>query len=58
MRVIAFVKERAAIQKVLAHLGLPTTGPPARPARSSGEPDLAARQDGDELCDDLPDYDA
>lgn len=58
MRVIAFVKERAAIKKVLAHLGLPATGPPARPARGSGDPEPEARHDGENHRDELPDYDA
>jgi hypothetical protein len=33
-QVIAFVHERSTIEKILAHLGLPTTGPPKTPTRN------------------------
>jgi len=32
-KVIAFIDERPVIERILGHLGLPTTGPPAAPAR-------------------------
>jgi hypothetical protein len=31
-KVIAFIDERPVIERILAHLGLPTTGPPTAPA--------------------------
>jgi hypothetical protein len=31
--VLAFVTEKKVVKKILEHLGLPTTGPPAAPAR-------------------------
>ncbi|HUJ25425.1 MAG TPA: transposase [Myxococcales bacterium] len=40
-RVIAFVNQRKAIETILDHLGLPTTGPPLKPARRRFE-DFAA----------------
>ena len=33
--VIAFVNERKIVEEILEHLGLPTTGPPVAPARTS-----------------------
>jgi Putative transposase len=41
-RAIAFVKEKKAIEAILQHLNLPTTGPPLSPARVGEEP-IAAR---------------
>ena len=32
-KVIAFIDERPVIERILGHLGLPTTGPPTAPAR-------------------------
>jgi hypothetical protein len=32
-QVIAFIDEKPVIERVLGHLGLPTTGPPTAPAR-------------------------
>jgi hypothetical protein len=32
-KVIAFINQRLAIERILRHLGLPTTGPPTAPAR-------------------------
>lgn len=57
MRVLAFVQERSQVKKVLEHLGLPTTGPPMAPARS-GEWPGDGHRGGDEVRDELPDYDA
>jgi hypothetical protein len=37
-QVIAFVKEKKAIEAILQHLQLPTTGPPLSPARVGQEP--------------------
>ncbi len=37
-RVIAFIEDPAALRRVLAHLGLPTTPPPRAPA--GGPPQL------------------
>ncbi|HZX66160.1 MAG TPA: hypothetical protein VFE76_12235 [Myxococcales bacterium] len=31
-KVIAFINERAVIERILGHLGLPATGPPIAPA--------------------------
>jgi hypothetical protein len=31
--VIAFINEKRVIERILDHLGLPTTGPPIAPAR-------------------------
>jgi hypothetical protein len=46
--VIAFIDERPVIERILNHLGLPTTGPPVAPARR-------AALDGDPLWqDDVP----
>jgi len=44
-RVIAFIAERTVVKAILEHLGLPTTGPPIAPARSTASPDLAPWQD-------------
>ena len=35
-KITAFIKEREVVKAILAHLGLPTTGPPFAPARSTG----------------------
>jgi hypothetical protein len=40
MKVIAFVNERAAIRKILDHLGLDSTGPTLAKARRSPEFDF------------------
>jgi len=32
-KVIAFIDEKPVIERILGHLGLPTTGPPTAPAR-------------------------
>src|SRR6267143_3436519 len=32
-KVIAFIDEKPVIERILGHLGLPTTGPPIAPAR-------------------------
>jgi len=44
-RVIAFITERAVVKAILEHLGLPTTGPPIAPARSTAPQDPALWQD-------------
>ena len=44
-RVIAFITERTVIKAILERLGLPTTGPPIAPARSTAPPDAAPWQD-------------
>ena len=33
LKVIAFIDEKPVIERILGHLGLPTTGPPIAPAR-------------------------
>ena len=43
--VIAFITKRTVVKAILEHLGLPTTGPPIAPARSTAPPDLAPWQD-------------
>jgi hypothetical protein len=43
--VIAFITERTVVKAILEHLGLPTTGPPLAPARSTAPPELAPWQD-------------
>jgi hypothetical protein len=55
MTVLAFLTERAAVKKILEHLGLPATGPPKAPARWAAqlEPD---DRPADELRDELPNY--
>ena len=35
-KITAFIKGREAVKAILAHLGLPTTGPPFAPTRSTG----------------------
>jgi hypothetical protein len=47
-KVIAFINERPVIEKILGHLGLPTTGPPVAPAR------LPAIAEGSFWQDDVP----
>ena len=42
MKVMAFVNERESIEKILDHLGLPTTGPPVAPARRRPDFDFFA----------------
>ena len=34
MRLVALIEEARIIRRILGHLGLPTDGPAARPARS------------------------
>ena len=40
-QVMAFIVEKKAIQAILEHLGLPTTGPPLAPARSWALPETS-----------------
>jgi Putative transposase/Transposase zinc-binding domain len=47
-KVIAFIDEKPVIQRILDHLGLPTTGPPTAPAR------LAALDGDPRWQDDVP----
>ncbi len=42
--VLAFLIERSAVEAILEHLGLPTTGPPVAPARGSRQMELAPCQ--------------
>ena len=44
-RVIAFIIERTVIKAILERLGLPTTGPPLAPVRSTAPPDATPWQD-------------
>jgi len=44
-RAIAFITERTVVKAILEHLGLPTTGPPLAPARSTAPLDSAPWQD-------------
>jgi hypothetical protein len=46
--VIAFINEKRVIERILDHLGLPTTGPPIAPAR------FAALAEGPLWQDDVP----
>ena len=55
MTVLAFLTERAAVKKILEHLGLPATGPPKAPARGDPQLKLDLRP-ADELRDELPNY--
>ena len=55
--VLAFLTERAAVKKILEHLGLPATGPPKAPARGAAQLELDERP-ADELWDELPNYDS
>ena len=55
--VLAFLTERAAVKKILEHLGLPATGPPEAPARWAAQLELDDRP-ADELRDELPNYDS
>jgi hypothetical protein len=57
MTVLAFLTERAAVKKILEHLGLPATGPPKAPARGAAQLELDERP-ADELRDELPNYDS
>jgi hypothetical protein len=43
MTVLAFLTERAAVKKILEHLGLPATGPPKAPARGAAQLELDDR---------------
>jgi hypothetical protein len=43
--VISFIKERVVIERILGHLGLPTTGPPIPPARLSEHSESAQWQE-------------
>jgi hypothetical protein len=43
MTVLAFLTERAAVKKILEHLGLPATGPPKAPARWAAQLEAAGR---------------
>ena len=45
---IAFIDEKPVIERILGHLGLPTTGPPTAPAR------LPAPTEGSCWQDDVP----
>ena len=47
-KVIAFIDEKPVIQRILDHLGLPTTGPPTAPAG------LAALDGDPRWQDDVP----
>ncbi len=38
-KVVALITEKKVLQDILEHLGLPTTGPPIAPARSSAPPE-------------------
>jgi hypothetical protein len=40
MTVIAFLTEAVVVEKILAHLGLPTTSPPLAPARIPAQADM------------------
>jgi len=44
-KVIAFIDERPVIERILAHLGLPTTGPPTAPARPPALAEASLWQD-------------
>jgi hypothetical protein len=43
--VIAFINQRAVIEQILGHLGLPTTGPATAPARLSAHSESPQWQD-------------
>jgi hypothetical protein len=55
---IALIEETAAIDRILRHLGLPTTIPAARPARAPpvpvGVPDAAGWDDETSVFDSCP----
>ena len=44
-KVIAFIDEKPVIERILGHLGLPTTGPPAASARLPAPAKASLRQD-------------
>jgi putative transposase len=44
-KIIAFIDERPVIERILGHLGLPTTGPPTAPARSQALAECSLWQD-------------
>ena len=44
--VLAFLTERRLVKAILEHLDLPTTGPPAAPARASPQAELVLWQGG------------
>jgi hypothetical protein len=44
-KVIAFIDEKPVIERILTHLGLPTTGPPTAPARFLAALDATLWQD-------------
>ena len=46
LRLIALIEETAAIERILRHLGLPTTIPAARPARAPPVPCGSSRRGG------------
>ena len=43
--VLAFITEKKVIHAILEHLGLPTTGPPIAPARSTSPDEFTGWQD-------------
>ena len=43
--VLAFITEKKVIHAILEHLGVPTTGPPIAPARSTSPDEFTGWQD-------------
>jgi hypothetical protein len=56
MVVLAFLTDPTVVQKILAHLGLPTTPPPVAPARLPAQEELLPDAAGDDASQDPDDH--